>query len=239
MAVFSGDDAGETRVRRSGFTLVELLVAIAIIAVLVSIMAPSMGHMEGLLKRYQCGSGMRQLGLAWTAYATANEGNLVGSDTSFSWDWIRAWGNMRDGALYPYVQTPELYKCTNPVNPHYPISYSMNGMLNGTLNLMGFRWRKQTALPTPSQMLMLVEEDDWRGYNVNSWVLQSVNQWIDYVAGNHDQGDNLVFCDGHVEYWRWRDPDTLRIPYHEEGFWVPDPGSEDLARLWPVYWPEE
>ena len=31
-----------------------------------------------------------------------------------------------------------------------------------------------------------------------------------YPAAYHERGANLSFADGHVEYHRWRDPDTLQ-----------------------------
>jgi len=33
--------------------------------------------------------------------------------------------------------------------------------------------------------------------------------WTDFPA-NHQNGHNLSFADGHVEHWRWQDPNTLK-----------------------------
>ena len=57
-------------------------------------------------------------------------------------------------------------------------------------------------------------------------------QWIDFVAGNHQTGDNVLFCDGHVEYHRWRNPNTLGLPYGRAGFGTWDHNNEDLVQLW-------
>ncbi|MHC4982093.1 MAG: type II secretion system protein [Planctomycetota bacterium] len=223
---------GACSIRRKGFTLVELLIVVAIIALLVSILAPSLlSKVEKITDRIVCASGMKQLGTAWVAYANDNDKLVVGSNTGRSYDWVRSWGRMKIGALYPYVNNPEIYKCTNPYNPSYPVSYSISGRLNGEAP----RWWRITDIPRPSETLVLIEEDDWRGYNVNSWMLVSVNRWEDYVSGNHDVGDNLIFASGHAEYWKWENPRTLTIPYHEEGFFMPDPGNQDLARLWRVW----
>ena len=218
--------------RRRAFTLIELLVVIAIIALLVSILAPSLGHLKSTIKRIICASDMRQLGIAWNAYTKANGGSLVGSNTYWPWDWAGPWGDMQGGALYRYVGSPKVYYCTNPINPAYPISYSIAGSLNGE---RASRWTTLVGIPHPSAALMIIEEDDWRGYNVNSWMLVSIDQWEDYVAGNHDDGDNLVFVDGHVEYWKWREYNTLAFPHHNYDFFMPDPGNKDLTRLWRVW----
>ena len=58
------------------------------------------------------------------------------------------------------------------------------------------------------------------------------------MSGNHNGGDNLIFGDGHLEYWKWQDPDTLTLPYTDAWCYARDPGSVDLQRLWEVYRPK-
>ncbi len=92
---------------------------------------------------------------------------------------------------------------------------------------------KISNIVEPRKTLLMIEEDDYRGYNVNSWIISPPNTWTDYVAGSHDGGDNLTFADGHMEYWKWIDPDTLTLTPNMHG--DSDPGSLDLARLAEVY----
>jgi len=59
---------GRGRRRRFGFTLVELLVSIGIIALLVSLIMPSFGRIREGGRRAVCSSNLKSLGQGWTAY---------------------------------------------------------------------------------------------------------------------------------------------------------------------------
>ncbi len=60
-----------------GFTLVELLVVIAIIALLMAVLLPALNKARTQAKRIVCLSGLKQLVVAWMAYAENSDGKLV------------------------------------------------------------------------------------------------------------------------------------------------------------------
>src|SRR4051812_15731290 len=66
---------------RRAFTLVELLVVIGIIALLISILLPTLSRANDAAKRVKCMSQMRELTMAWTAYAMDFKGWLVDPNT--------------------------------------------------------------------------------------------------------------------------------------------------------------
>jgi len=65
--------------RRAGFTLVELLVVIGIIAVLISLLLPALSRSQAQATAVKCMANLRQIGVGLVAYATDNKGYLVPS----------------------------------------------------------------------------------------------------------------------------------------------------------------
>lgn len=64
-------------VRKSGFSLVELLIVIMILAVLIALLLPAMQKARASARQATCASNLRQLSLSMTLYAAEYNGALI------------------------------------------------------------------------------------------------------------------------------------------------------------------
>ncbi|MCE9548111.1 MAG: DUF1559 domain-containing protein [Planctomycetia bacterium] len=104
--------------RRAGFTLVELLVVIAVIGVLLGLLLPAVQAAREAARRTSCASNLRQIGLALTMYADDQgafpigclDKRPVGSTTQRQLSWCVF--------LLPYIEQTRVFEQFNKSLPY-------------------------------------------------------------------------------------------------------------------------
>ena len=123
-----------------GFTLVELLVVVAIIALLISILLPSLGVAKQLAQSADCSSNTRSLGMAVQMYVTESNEYYpaawrAGAPESIAWCGAYytvggvAYMDVTRGPLWPYLKQKQITDCPNfvPVK----VKYAGSGRISG------------------------------------------------------------------------------------------------------------
>jgi prepilin-type N-terminal cleavage/methylation domain-containing protein/prepilin-type processing-associated H-X9-DG protein len=118
-----------SRTRPLGFTLVELLVVIGIIAVLVGLLLPALNKARRQAYSAQCASNMRQLALGVLQYCIDNNGRLIIEDIDAIPNQTKD-GSYADGFGWQhelmhqkYVSAPNEFETTTVVNSQITPNY--------------------------------------------------------------------------------------------------------------------
>ena len=96
----------------AGFTLVEILVVIAIIGLLVALLMPAIQGAREAARATQCRNNLRQLGIALNSYASHRQRFPSGADHKSPWNW----GGLKPGRtgsflvqVLPFIEFQQVY----------------------------------------------------------------------------------------------------------------------------------
>lgn len=113
---------------RKGFTLMELLVVIAVISLLMAITVPVVHRVKHKAKESVCQSNLRQWGIVFKMYTDEFDGNLIRSKDEIAWYYpIREY----------YGSTPDLLLCPSAVKPSNPGRRTAEPLYGGTFLAWG------------------------------------------------------------------------------------------------------
>ena len=210
---------------RTGFTLVELLVVIGIIAALVSILMPALSRARMSAQAAVCASNLRQLGISMGMYVNEFKGYpTMGWTYTYGWEDLTArynkslgWqpGNIYIGGKSPMYDLgfakvkQSIYGCPtdeDPTGVGYCSSYSYNKnlvyMVGSPTWDAGNVWRPASKYHNTSNLALLVCGGGY-GYYAERiiWYQGTLKQTrMDSAWPWHNGGSNMLFCDGHVSH---------------------------------------
>lgn len=189
-----------------GFTMIELLVVISIIAILASILLPALSKARNKAREIQCVNNLKQIGLAQFSYS--NEWNFFTpmnlGVTQTEWNRILMRGkyiqdNFPQGPVFvdpgknvficPSSATTE--ECYNWGAGNPARWFSLNYMINNNYTTQHL---PVTRIKSPSAKVLIIEGNDYR----------TDYSWLDRVSPRdtlhrkHDEKSNILFTDGHV-----------------------------------------
>src|SRR3954462_12733438 len=101
---------------RFGFTLVELLVVIGIIAVLVGILLPALNKARRSAASLQCTSNMRQIANAMVMYINGNKGKFPPGAMQTSTVYPNGWWWPNELVRGKFINAPSVYSAPNQTN---------------------------------------------------------------------------------------------------------------------------
>jgi prepilin-type N-terminal cleavage/methylation domain-containing protein len=156
---------------RHGFTLVELLVVVAIIAILVALLIPAAQAVRESARRTQCANNIKQIALATLSQATSDGDRLpvgsivrtnpVGGRLQASWPGLFA-------TILPRIEQTNLYDQVNFSGPAMKPNWAGGGPVdpaNATVRMTGvpqylcpsYRWRATWANSSDSGAVIVYQ----------------------------------------------------------------------------------
>lgn len=204
-----------------GFTLVELLVVISIIALLLSILMPALNQARGQGKKIQCMSKVRQIAMGFYVYGENNKGYFPcvvqpvdeGNGAYKPWWWMNLVGKylnyQKTGNAVQDAMYAEFWLCPER-KPNK--DYARYGINDAGLGSWYKGWPAKAvrlaSIPSPQKMIALADSDSIT--LAYTYISANPKYSTSYIYPRHNtRYFNAIFVDCHAESMMPQDSDIL------------------------------
>lgn len=207
------------------FTLIELMVVIAVVAILASLLLPVLAKARKEARRANCTSNLRQFGIAAYNYTDDSNMKFPYTNKTNSWDNLIAGYDGRDASNVANGIIDEknpLYLCPEDnipgrkkkpkrsysINSYRNKDYYKNPGISGDLKSIATKSRKTTEISSPVDTILLTEwfnRENRMGFTTKSAVNGEEHYNIQFQNVStpspitHGEKFNYLFIDGHVQ----------------------------------------
>jgi prepilin-type N-terminal cleavage/methylation domain-containing protein len=182
--------------RSFGFTLVELLVVIGIIALLVAILVPALSKAREKSRRTACLSNLRSLGQAMFLYANAFKDRLPNGNAPGKWKHYDGANKVMVAFARDYVNSPGVFHCPQDRDEEPTGIETADTFLPNSARV-SFDFYCLFWAPEYGPILTQL-----KGQAPLAWDLDGGE--ISSPLHNHGNiGGNVVYADGHADF-QWR-----------------------------------
>jgi prepilin-type processing-associated H-X9-DG protein len=200
--------------------LIELLVVMAIIAILAGLLLPVLTRAKEAGRTAVCGNNLRQIGIASSLYSMDNKGALP----DFL-QWLHATpGDISTGKLFPYLKSRPVYVCpTDKVAVNSKVGIPSSRSFSYAMNCIMCHENDTAKFIAPSRTLLFMEPN--LGLADLSGLVGPVI-WMgttNALSSRHNGAGHLVFCDFHVE--RIKALVATKVEKSKR-FWLPAPTTD-------------